>query len=205
MLWNEPPIAAFRSASSKMMFGDLPPSSSVTRLRSRPAFEPISRPTDGGAGEGDLVHAGVIDQRRADCAVAVDDVHDAVGESGFLDQLGEAQGGERSLLGRLEDDGAAGGERRRELPHGHHQREVPGDDLRADADRHALGVDEHVLGLDRDRAALELARPAGEVTQVLDRVADVDDLRDLDRLAVVDRLELRRAPRRSRRSGPRAC
>jgi hypothetical protein len=28
-----------------MMFGDLPPSSSVKRLSARPAFEPISRPT----------------------------------------------------------------------------------------------------------------------------------------------------------------
>ena len=33
------------SASGRMMFGDLPPSSSVTRFSARPAFEPISRPT----------------------------------------------------------------------------------------------------------------------------------------------------------------
>ena len=38
-------MAASRSASGRMMFGDLPPSSSVTRLSALPAFAPISRPT----------------------------------------------------------------------------------------------------------------------------------------------------------------
>src|SRR2546426_1109707 len=33
------------SASGRMMLGDLPPSSSVTRLSARPALAPISRPT----------------------------------------------------------------------------------------------------------------------------------------------------------------
>src|SRR5215217_3955439 len=42
---NEPLIAASMSASGRMMFGDFPPSSRVTRLSARPALAPISRPT----------------------------------------------------------------------------------------------------------------------------------------------------------------
>src|SRR5437762_3281679 len=40
-----PFVAASMSASGRMMFGDLPPSSSVTRFSARPALAPISRPT----------------------------------------------------------------------------------------------------------------------------------------------------------------
>src|SRR5437660_906208 len=45
MPWNEPLIAASRSASGRMTFALLPPSSSVTRLRPSPHLRPISRPT----------------------------------------------------------------------------------------------------------------------------------------------------------------
>src|SRR5436305_359239 len=45
MAWKLPFTAASRSASGRMMFGDLPPSSSVTRLSAAPALAPISRPT----------------------------------------------------------------------------------------------------------------------------------------------------------------
>ena len=41
----EPRIAASMSASGRITFGDLPPSSSVTRFSARPARSPISRPT----------------------------------------------------------------------------------------------------------------------------------------------------------------
>src|SRR5436190_666527 len=45
MPWKEPFTAAFRFASGRTMFGFLPPSSSVTRLRSSPQRAPIRRPT----------------------------------------------------------------------------------------------------------------------------------------------------------------
>src|SRR6266516_7059400 len=45
MAWKDPATAASMSASARMMFGDFPPSSSVTRLSAPPAFAPISRPT----------------------------------------------------------------------------------------------------------------------------------------------------------------
>ena len=74
-----------------MMFGDLPPSSSVTRLSARPAFAPISRPDRGRAREGDLVHARVVDERGAGLAVAGDDVQHARRDAGLERQLAQAQ------------------------------------------------------------------------------------------------------------------
>ena len=68
-------------------------------------------------------------------AVAGDDVDDARREAGLLEQLAEAQRRERRLLGRLQHDGVAAGERDAELPRRHQQREVPRDDLADDADR----------------------------------------------------------------------
>ena len=54
------------------------------------------------AGERDLVNVGMGRQRCAGrFAVAGDDVHDAFGKSGFLDQLAQHQRGQRSLFGRL--------------------------------------------------------------------------------------------------------
>ena len=47
------------------------------------------------------------------------------GTAGFGRQFGDAQRGERRLLGGLQDDGVAGGECRAQLPGGHHQRIVP--------------------------------------------------------------------------------
>ena len=44
---SAPMIAFLRSASSKMMLGDLPPSSRVAGTRARPATAAISRPTPG--------------------------------------------------------------------------------------------------------------------------------------------------------------
>ena len=49
---------------------------------------------------------------------------------GLLDEAGDVEGGEGRLLRGLEDDGAAGGEGRAQLPGEHHEREVPRDDLR---------------------------------------------------------------------------
>ena len=140
--------------------------------------------------EGDLVHARVCDERGAGLAVAGDDVEHAGRDARLEGELAEAQRGERGLLGGLEDGGAARGERGTDLPGRHQQREVPGDDLAADADRLGLRVAEHVAPGDRDDAALDLRRPAGEVLEVADRLGDVDGARELDRLAVVQRLQL---------------
>ena len=77
------------------------------------------------AGEGDLGDALVLGQRLAGLdAEAVDDV-DHAGRQQVGDQLHHDQDAERRLLGRLEHHAIAGGERRRELPGRHQDREVP--------------------------------------------------------------------------------
>ena len=68
-------------------------------------------------------------QRRPGArAVAGDDVERARRESGLERQLGQAQRGERRVLGGLQHDAAAGGKRRADLPDRHQQREIPRDD-----------------------------------------------------------------------------
>lgn len=90
---------------------------------------------DGRSGEGNLVNIHVRREGGASgLAEAGDDVHDAWGEAGLLDKLCSHQGGEGGLLGRLQHNHVACCQRRADLPRPHEQREVPGDDLGADAD-----------------------------------------------------------------------
>ncbi len=80
----------------------------------------------GGTGEGDAIHIHVHGQRLAyGMAKAGQHVEYAVGNTRLLGQTRDAQGGQGGLFGRLEDHRVAGGERRAQLPAGHHQREVP--------------------------------------------------------------------------------
>ncbi len=65
----------------------------------------------------------------SDLAETGDDVQDTGGEASLLNKLGEHQAGKGGLLGGLEDDAVAGGQRRANLPPKHEQREVPRDDL----------------------------------------------------------------------------
>ena len=95
-----------------MMFGDLPPSSSVTRLSAAARDGGDLAADRGRAGEGDLVDVRVLDERGAGAAVAGDDVEDARRDAGLERELAEAQRRQRRLLGGLEDDRAAGGQRR---------------------------------------------------------------------------------------------
>ena len=94
------------------------------------------------------------------------------------------------MLGGLQYRRATARQRRRELPGRHQQREVPGDDLGADADRLLARIDEEIAVGDRNRLALDLGRPARVVAEVLGRQADIDGLRVNDGLAVVERLDL---------------
>ena len=121
-----------------------------------------------------------VDERRAGAAVAGDDVDDARRQLGLAEHVAEEERRERRRLGRLEDDGVPGGERRRDLPGQHQQREVPRDDLPGDAERLRAAVGEGVL---------ELVRPAGVVEEVRCGERNVDVARLLDRLAAVHRLE----------------
>jgi ParB family chromosome partitioning protein len=142
------------------------------------------------AGERDHAHVRVADDARAHrLAVAGDHVQDSGGKD-LLGQLGHAQRGERCLLGGLEHDDVAGGERGPDLPDGHHQWVVPRRDLADDPYRLAADhgrVAAHVLA---GRASLEHPGGAREEAEVVGRDRDLVASRG-HRLADVLRLELR--------------
>jgi len=115
------------------------------------------------------------------------DVDDTWGETRLLDQLACNEGGERSLLGSLEDDSVTARDGGTDLPCPHEQREVPRDDLTADTKRLLLGVVECVGG-SVDDLALDLVRPTSVVPQGSGAHAHVT-LRHGDGLAVVKRLD----------------
>ena len=140
----------------------------------------------GGAGEGDLVDVGLAHERRAGHAVARHDRDHARRQLGLLEDLGEQQRGERCGLGRLQHRRVASGERRRQLPGGHQQREVPRHDLAGHAERLDLAPAQRVG---------ELVGPARVVEEVRRRERHVHVARLADRLAAVHRLHDRQLPR----------
>src|SRR5216683_4740879 len=120
-------------------------------------------------GEGDLVDFGMLGDRTAGArSEAGDDVEDTLGQPGFHDQLTEAKGRQRSLLGRLEDDRVAAGERGPKLPRGHQQREIPRDDLPADSNRLAQCVVEE-SGVRRIGLAVDFRHPSAVIAEGLGR------------------------------------
>ena len=130
-------------------------------LEHPPGLRPDLAADGGRAGEGDLRRSpGARPARRRCRRSPVSTFTTPWREPGLLDQLSQPQRGQRRLLGRLQDHRAAGGERRGDLPRRHQEREVPRDDLAADADRLLERVDERVRPADRDRLALDLRRPA---------------------------------------------
>jgi hypothetical protein len=134
----------------------------------------------GGAGERDLVHVRVGDQRRTGATRAGDDVDHARGQVGLLADLGEQQGGQRRGLRRLEHDRVAARQGRRDLPCQHQQREVPRDHLPGHAQRLRVGP---------VARPGQLVGPAGVVEEVRGDQRDVDVAGLPDRLAVVQRLQ----------------
>ena len=95
------PATASGEASSKTMFGDLPPSSRLTFFRFPAAAWTISLPTSVEPVKATLLTA----MCAASAAPAVSpkpghDVHHAVGNAGLGDQPGEPQRRQRGLLGR---------------------------------------------------------------------------------------------------------
>jgi hypothetical protein len=131
----------------------------------------------GRAGEGDLVDLRGH-QRRAGPAVAGDDVDHARGQPGLDADLGKGQRGERRVFGRFQHHGVARGERRGDLPGQHQQREVPRDDLPADAERAEAG-----------KFLVQQLGPAGVVVEMPRHKRHVDVAALADRLAVVERLQ----------------
>ena len=105
--------------------------------------------------------------------VAVDDVEHAVGQAGLLEQLGDEHRRARVLLGRLEHERVAAGDRVGEHPHRDHRREVergdPGHDTERLADREDVHAGRDLLA----ETALEQVRHAARELDVLDPPGDL--------------------------------
>ena len=144
----------------------------------------------GRARERDLVHTRVLHEVRAGRrAVAGNDVDCTGREPDLGGELPEPDRRQRRLRVGLQHDRAARRERRCELPGGHHQRVVPGDDLRGDSDRLLQRVEEE-RAADRVRASRDRRDRRGVEAEVLDGLMQLR-LHRGDRLADISRLELR--------------
>ena len=85
---------------------------------------------------------------------AVDEIEHARRHARVMEAAHEADGRARRFLGALEDDRAAGGERRRDLAHGLGDREIPRREAGDDADRLQDHHVAHAVGAGRDDAAV---------------------------------------------------
>ncbi len=107
-----------------------------------------------------------------------DDIDDAFREADLLDELAEADGRQRSLLRGLEDDGAPGRQRWRNLPHGHAEGHVPRDDLTHHADGLGASVGVILAGARYgQRLTGQPSRPTGVVPQAIDGLRHIPHLR----------------------------
>ena len=96
-----------------------------------------------------------------------------VGDARLGGERRQSERGQRRLLGGLDHDRAAGGQRRRSLPRDHRCREVPGRDPGGDADR-LLQDDDPLVGLvGRDRVAVDPLRLLTEPLEERGRVGDL--------------------------------
>ena len=116
---HAPFAAASMSASSKMMCGDLPPSSRVTGISRLAAAIATRRPVSTEPGEHHLADEGMFDQGGArHLAEPRDDVEDAGRDPALKSQPRELKAGQRSLLGGLGHDGVAHHQRGGDAPGG---------------------------------------------------------------------------------------
>ena len=117
-------------------------------------------------------------------------------ESRFGKQLDKGEGRRRRVLGRLDDDGIAGGQERGQLPRQQHKRRVPRRDRGNDTDRFAPREGEHPRLVDREHRALDLVRQTAEIAEPFRNISQLGAHLG-DELAVVARLQ-RRQPVRIR-------
>ena len=117
-------------------------------------------------------------------AIARQHVEHAFRNAGLDGQLGDADGGQRRLLGGLEDHRVAGGQGRTEFPAGHQQREVPRHDGGDHADRLAGHQAQLGMGSGGD-FVIDLVDRLGAPAQAVGGAGDVDVQRVADLLAHV--------------------
>ena len=137
------------SASSRMTAADLPPSSRVHRAIRSPQMEAIRRPAAVDPVKVILSTRGSRTSSSETSRSAVTTLRTPAGQARRLGRLGHQVALARCFRGGLEDHGAAGQQRRRDLVADQAHRGVPRDDRADDADRLA------------DEQA-ELARPTAD-------------------------------------------
>ena len=93
------------------------------------------------ADEADRLDVGIVEDRVDRFLVAVDDVENAGRAARLDEEFGQAHRHAGVALGRLEDEGVAAGDRRRELPQRDHRGEVERRDAGDDAERLAHRID----------------------------------------------------------------
>ncbi|MND69647.1 hypothetical protein D3C80_611310 [compost metagenome] len=107
-------------------------------------------------------------------AIALHDVDDTGGQADFMADLGKGNGRERRQIGGFQHDRVTGGQSWCDLPGKHEKREIPRNDLTADANR---------------RKALEFVfnhlGPACMVIEVTGGKRNVDVAGFADRLTVI--------------------
>ena len=144
-----------------------------------------------GAGERELGHVRVQRQRLAGLDThSVDHVEHARRAARLDEQCGQPQARHRGLFGRLEHDAVAGGQDRRDLPHRHQHRVVPGRDRAHHAQRLVHDqVQRGRVGVG-DRA-FDLVDAFGKVADRPQHFGNVDVQHVADRLAHVQCFEQR--------------
>ena len=190
--------------SAKKMFGDLPPSSSVTGMMFSAAYCMIRRPVVVSPVKAILAMRLLLASGLPASTPKPLTTLSTPGGSRSPMMSAQHHDAHRRLLGRLQHDAVAGGERRRQLPRRHQQREVPRDDLADDAERLVEVVGDGVVVDLADRAFLG-ADAAGEVAEVVDGERQVGGRRLADRLAVVERLDDREHVEAAPPCGRRSC
>ena len=125
-----------------------------------------------GADEGHRRDVRVLEDPVHRRLVAVHDVQHAGRNAGLRREIGDQQRRRRVLLGRLQHEGVAGGDRVRQHPERHHRREVErgdaGDDAERLTDRVDVDAGRRLLG----ELALQQLRDAARELDVLDPACD---------------------------------
>src|SRR5580704_13366818 len=129
-----PSMAASKSASAKKMFGDLPPSSSVTRFTVSAACFTIILPTAALPVNAILLTSGCWTSGAPQVSPKPVMMLTTPGGRPQPAKYLELECSEWGLLGRLEDAGAACSDGGSQFPGGHKKWIVPRNDLPGDAD-----------------------------------------------------------------------
>src|SRR6185437_5046833 len=126
-----------------------------------------------GAGEGDEVDLRAVDEEAAWVGAALEEVYDAVGQPGLVEQSDEAGGDGGRVGGRLEHDGVAGDDSGRGHAGHDGEGEVPGRNDGADAEGD-VAEDVALAGiLDGRGGGVELEGFAGVELEEVDALANV--------------------------------